>query len=99
MNKITLEMPMVSRCMVSECSYNTGSKCHARAITVGDAIHPRCDTYIASGLHTNHTQQVAGVGACKTVGCQHNEDMECVADSVQVARVKNECKCMTFAMR
>ncbi len=99
MNKFTIEMPMVSNCMVNECRYNLNSNCHARAITIGDATHPNCDTYIAGGTHTNHEQLIAGIGACKTATCKHNDDLECVADSVQVAKVGNECTCMTFAMR
>lgn len=99
MNKITIEMPMVSKCMVNACSYNVDSKCHARAITIGDSVHPGCDTFLAGATHTNHAQQIAGIGACKTASCKHNEDFECMADSVQVGMVKSEANCMTFALR
>jgi hypothetical protein len=99
MNKITIEMPMVSKCMVSECSYNSSSKCHARAITIGDSIHPGCDTFLAGASHTKQAKLVAGIGACKTASCKHNEDLECMAESVQVGMVRSEANCMTFAMR
>lgn len=99
MKKMTIEMPIVSKCQVNECSYNASSRCHARAITVGDAEHPGCDTFIANGMHTGHQQQLAGIGACKTATCKHNEDLECMADSIQVGMIKNEANCMTFAMR
>jgi hypothetical protein len=99
MNKITIEMPMVSKCMVSECSYNTGNKCHARAITIGDSVHPGCDTFVAGATHIKQAQRTAGIGACKTASCKHNEDLECMAESVQVGMVRNEANCMTFALR
>ena len=99
MKTFTIEMPMVSKCIVNECSYNMSNKCHARAITIGDSIKPGCDTFIANGTHTNHTKLNAGIGACKTATCKHNDDLECMADSIQVGMLMNEANCMTFAMR
>lgn len=99
MKKLTIEMPMVTKCMVSECSYNGSTKCHARAITIGDSIHPGCDTFLAGAEHTKHTEQIAGIGACKTASCKHNEDLECMAESIQVGMIKSEANCMTFALR
>ncbi len=99
MKTFTIEMPMVSKCMVNECSYNMSDKCHARAITIGDAFKPGCDTFIAGDTHTNRIQTNAGIGACKTSTCKHNEDLECMADNVQVGMIKNEANCMTFVMR
>ncbi|HEX5338496.1 MAG TPA: DUF1540 domain-containing protein [Gallionella sp.] len=99
MNKITIEMPMVTKCMVDECSYNGSSKCHARAITIGDSIHPGCDTFLAGASLASKAKQVAGIGACKTAACKHNEDLECMAESVQIGMVRNEANCMTFSMR
>jgi len=99
MNKITIEMPMVSKCMVSECSYNSSTKCHARAITIGDSVHPGCDTFTAGLEHTKHTKRIAGIGACKTASCKHNDDLECMAESIQVGMVRSEANCMTFALR
>ncbi len=99
MNKVTIEMPVVRKCMVNECCYNANSKCHARAITIGDSVHPACDTYLAGMSHTLHTKQIAGIGACKTASCKHNEDLECMAESIQVGMIKNEANCMTFSMR
>ena len=95
MKNITLEMPVVTMCMASECVYNLNSNCHARAITIGDTAHPSCDTFLAGSRHTKQTQ-IAGIGACKTVGCKFNSDLECMAESIQVGMVKNKANCMTF---
>lgn len=99
MKKVTLEMPIVTKCMASECVYNVSSSCHARAITVGDTIHPGCDTFLAGSRHAKSVNQIAGIGACKTVGCKFNDDHECMAESIQVGIINNEANCTTFALR
>lgn len=99
MNKITLEMPMVTNCMASECAYNVNSSCHARAITIGDSAHPGCDTFLKGSRHIMQAQRIAGIGACKTASCKFNDDLECMADNVQVGMVSNEANCTTFALR
>jgi hypothetical protein len=82
--------------MVTECAYNANSNCHARAITIGNSIQPGCDTYLAGSRHIKSVNQIAGIGACKTVGCRFNSDLECMAESIQVAKIKNKANCMTF---
>lgn len=99
MKKITLEMPAVTKCMASECAYNVNSNCHARAITIGDSVHPGCDTFLKGTRHIKQVQQIAGIGACKTATCKFNDDLECMAESVQVGMVRNEANCTTFALR
>ena len=99
MKRICLEMPIVTKCMVSECAYNASSNCHARAITIGDSLQPGCDTFLAGSHHAKQSTQIAGIGACKTVSCKFNDDLECMAESVQVGMVKNEANCTTFALR
>ncbi len=94
--KVTLEMPIVTKCMASECAYNVESKCHARAITVGDALEPGCDTFLAGSRHIRQVKQIAGIGACKTAACKYNNDFECMAEGVQVGMVKNKANCMTY---
>ena len=98
MKKICLEMPAVTKCMANDCVYNVSSNCHARAITIGDSIHPACDTFQAGARHAKSVAQVAGIGACKAVGCKFNDDLECIAESIQVGMVKNEANCTTFAL-
>lgn len=99
MKKITIEMPAVTKCMASECAYNVNSNCHARAITIGDSAHPGCDTFLKGTRHIKQVQQIAGIGACKTATCKFNDDLECMAENVQVGMVKNEANCTTFALR
>ena len=99
MRKICLEMPIVTKCMASECAYNLNSNCHARAITVGNSLQPGCDTFMAGSRHTKSVNQIAGIGACKTVGCKFNDDFECMAENVQIGMVKNEANCTIFALR
>ena len=99
MNKITLEMPMVANCMASECAYNVDSNCHARAITIGDSTRPGCDTFLNGSRHIRQAQQTAGIGACKTASCKFNDDLECMADNIQVSVIQSEANCTTFSLR
>lgn len=99
MKKITLEMPIVTNCMASACAYNVNSNCHARAITIGDSLHPGCDTFMEGSRHIKQADQTAGIGACKTATCKFNEDLECMAESIQVGMVRSEANCMTYALR
>lgn len=96
MKTITLEMPVVTECMASVCAYNVNNNCHARAITIGDSLLPGCDTFMAGSRHAKSVNQIAGIGACKTVGCKFNNDLECMAEGIQVGMVKNKANCMTF---
>lgn len=97
--KITIEMPQVSACEVTECGYNLNRACHARAITIGDGIHPGCDTHFRSASHASHYQNLAGVGACKVAGCQFNDDFECMAEKIQVGFKGNDINCLTYMPR
>jgi len=99
MKNESIGMPEVSRCDVSKCSYNVGSNCHAIAITVGDGSHPGCDTFLDSNKHVKETKRIAGVGACKVISCQHNEDLECSAEKIIVGVTKNDINCRTFVKR
>lgn len=99
MRKITIEMPMVTRCTANQCAYNVNNNCHARAITVGDTDHPSCDTFVSGVSQNKHSKLVAGIGACKTSDCKFNDDLECMADSVQVGIIRGEANCTTFAIR
>lgn len=70
MNELILEPPLVSVCEVSDCAYNLGSNCHARAITIGNGAHPGCDTFFSESHHIRKGEQIAGIGACKVASCQ-----------------------------
>lgn len=95
--EMTIDMPMVSECMVNECAYNTENNCHARAITIGDGTNPGCDTFMNSSQHTKATGQRAGVGACKVMGCSNNEDFECMAPTINVGMLGQDVDCLTFS--
>jgi hypothetical protein len=98
--KMTIDMPFVAECMVNECAYNLNRQCHARAITIGDGVHPGCDTsYLNASAHTHNAKHIAGVGACKVSGCRYNEDFECSADSISVAMKDGDIRCMTYKAR
>lgn len=99
MKNICLEMPTVMKCVASECAYNTDNNCHARAITIGDSLKPGCDTYMSGSRHIMPARQIAGIGACKIAGCKFNENLECMADGIQVGMIRSEANCMTFALR
>lgn len=99
MKRMTIEMPVVSECMAGECAYNVGNNCHARAITVGNSMHPGCDTFLLGSHHTSNHEQIAGIGACKTTGCSFNEEFECMADNVQVGLLGSEANCTTYSPR
>lgn len=97
MDKICIEMPVVSACAATECAYNRDRTCQARAITVGDGVHAGCDTFCKSSQHARAGPGPAGVGACKMTGCKYNDGLECVAESIKVGRAWNQVTCMTFA--
>ena len=99
MKHLTIDMPIVSECLASECAYNVSNNCHARAITIGNSLHAGCDTFFSRPGHTNDAARTAGVGACKSTDCRHNEDMECMTDSIRVAPQGQEVNCMTYTSR
>jgi hypothetical protein len=94
-----LEMPPVSTCVVRDCAYNLRDNCHARAITIGDGIHPACDTFLRSPELCDDTVETAGVGACKVSSCVHNRHLECQASAIQVGYHEDHPDCLTFEKR
>jgi len=97
--KMTIDMPVVSECAVSQCAYNVEKTCHARAITIGDGVHPGCDTFLGTSSHTRGKQQIAGVGACKVAACRHNDDYECSAERINVGFNAEKINCLTYSAR
>jgi hypothetical protein len=97
---ISVEMSMVKACEASECVYNAQSSCHAKAITIGGANSPACDTYLGLSLpHVRAVERQAGVGACKMVNCSFNEDYECSAPEIMVGAIKNSAHCVSYLSR
>lgn len=99
MKQISIDMPFVAQCSIGECAYNTNNCCHARAITVGDSVHPGCDTFLGATSHSKAKQRTAGVGACKVSACQHNDDYECMAEQITVGHAGNSICCLTYTSR
>jgi hypothetical protein len=97
--KLTIDMPVVSECAVSECVYNLNKACHARAITIGDGVHPGCDTFFGATQHARDAGRRAGVGACKVTGCKHNDDYECSAPKIAVGYQGKNIQCLSFHAR
>ncbi len=97
--KMTIDMPYVETCTVSGCGYNKDEKCHARAITIGDGVHPGCDTSFLGAPGHTHENNLAGVGACKVMGCSFNDDLECGADRISVSMKGDSVQCMTYQER
>ena len=94
-----MEMSKVRKCEVSDCAYNMGDICHTMAITVGDGMNPRCDTFCQLGIRGGKASFLAGVGACKVAGCTYNTDLECAATEVCIGYKDDEPNCMTFRAR
>lgn len=94
-----MQMSKVRNCDVSECAYNMNQMCHAMAITIGDTIHPRCDTFCNCSSKGGEVSTVAGVGACKVDSCMHNTSLECQASEISVGHKGSEIDCLTFKSR
>ncbi|MEK6705407.1 MAG: DUF1540 domain-containing protein [Bdellovibrionota bacterium] len=94
--KITLDMPVISKCVISQCAYNVSNSCHAKAITVGDDKNPCCDTFFSSNLHNREVRRIAGVGACKVTSCKFNSDLECSAEKIDIGYTENQVTCLTY---
>lgn len=90
------QMPAVAQCQATECAYNQGRKCHALAITIGDAENPQCDTFIVSSTNGGDSSVTARVGACKVSKCKYNRSLECSAPNISVGYMKSEVSCTTF---
>jgi hypothetical protein len=99
MKQISIEMPVVAQCSVDECAYNVNNCCHARAITVGNGVHPGCDTFLNGSSHSKAAQRIAGVGACKVSACRHNEDYECMTEQIVVGHDQAAVRCLTYLAR
>jgi hypothetical protein len=90
-----VKMPKVFECMVANCAYNSNRCCHAPAITVGGP-EPRCDTYVLSKRKGGDQGCSGSVGACKVATCQHNRELVCTAEGIQVEPTGSQPRCMTF---
>jgi hypothetical protein len=93
-----MDMSKISKCGVNACAYNKDQRCHALAITIGDANNPRCDTFFSSGSKGGDATSIGKVGACKVSVCKHNESLECSAGQIEVGTKQNTAYCLTFEL-
>ena len=91
-----MDMPRVNKCEVTDCAYNKDKCCHAMAITVGNTVHPKCDTFCQSMVQGGDLACIAGVGSCKVSSCKFNKHLECQAPGIWVGYRQDEPDCMTF---
>ncbi|MEU9045687.1 MULTISPECIES: DUF1540 domain-containing protein [unclassified Kitasatospora] len=92
-----MEMPIITGCAVDGCAYNQGLACHALAITVGDARHANCDTYLQAPTKGGDPSANGRVGACKMSDCRHNVGLECRATGITVGFHQSDIDCLTYA--
>lgn len=96
---MAIQMPTITKCSATECSYNKNNECHTLAITVGDASHPACDTFFKAGHKGGVPDAKGGVGACKSENCQYNVLLECSAKMINVGYHQGHADCTTFTAR
>jgi hypothetical protein len=89
----------VEKCSARNCVYNGANQCRAQAITVGEGMMTKCDTYMPSLLHVDEKTQTASVGACKVSSCAHNQDFECRAKQVRIGQLNGQPGCLDFIAR
>lgn len=92
------ELPAVSECSVSGCSYNDHSHCHAAAVTIAGAVgDAECATFIPLGTRGGLDKVITHVGACQRSECIHNDSLECTAASVRIgAGSTDDADCLTY---
>lgn len=93
-----MEMSKVMKCSVNDCAYNMDNCCHALAITIGDSMQPRCDTFCRSAMKGGDASSMAVVGACKVSECQYNTSLECQAPGISIGYSEQEPDCLTFEL-
>lgn len=102
MKSITIMMPTIKACSVSDCGFNIKDECYAKAITIGNEQAPNCNTFFKSpdeDAHIKTVKQSAGVSACKLSNCQFNTDYACTADEVLISQRYQKANCATYLPR
>lgn len=94
------ELPQVSECTVSGCSYNDHSACHAGAVTIGGSgADAQCATFIPLNFKGGLDTVLASVGACQRADCVHNESLECTATAIRIGAGADLADCLTYSAR
>ncbi len=90
-------MVKIVECSVGECAYNRENMCHTMAITVGNGIAHKCDTFCPSPGKGGDPNAMGAVGACKAESCRFNQSLECTATGIRVGREGSLIDCLTFS--
>jgi hypothetical protein len=88
------ELPTVTECSATSCSYNHDG-CHAAAITIS-ADHADCATFLPLGIDGGLPKVVASVGACQRTDCRFNVAAVCTAPAVRIDGGHGAAHCQTF---
>ena len=90
------KMTPIAVCNMTDCSYNSNSRCHTPGINIGP--HAECDTfnYSHNAAKSGIKEASAGVGACTTADCTFNKQLECHAPDISVAAHSGHPDCRTF---
>ncbi len=96
---VMASLSKVAKCELAECAYNHDKMCHASAITIGNGMHPRCETFFARSSKGGDRGAIAKVGACKSANCEYNQELGCQAPEIHVGRREMEVHCLTFEAR
>ena len=98
---MAMQMPKITECQVTQCSYNQNRQCHTMAITVGGPEDQCacCDTYFDAGQKGGIPDLTGSVGACKANSCEFNRSFECSAPGIQVGMHSGHADCTTFRPR
>jgi hypothetical protein len=91
-------IPTVSKCLMSDCTFNRGSLCHAKSICVGEK-HQKCDTYTVSDNKIGEDATRGRVGSCRVAKCVHNRSPLCGAGSITVSGHEDHADCGMFKDR
>ncbi|HEX4923444.1 MAG TPA: DUF1540 domain-containing protein [Bdellovibrionales bacterium] len=94
-----MNQPKVDRCNARSCAFNGSNQCRALAITVGEGIMTKCDTFMPSLMHIDEKSRVGCVGACKVTSCALNKNFECTAKQVRIGQINGQPGCLDFVSR
>ena len=98
---MTMQMPKISACDVTNCAYNQNKQCHTPAITVGgpEDVCACCDTFMEASQKGGVSDMTGAVGACKVEPCTYNKSLECSAPGIKVGLHEGHADCVTFQRR
>jgi hypothetical protein len=92
------EMPRITKCNATKCTYNVNNVCRTLAINVGS--HAECNTFnaVESGK-SGFKEAKGGIGACFASDCKFNSQLQCKAPDVNVTSHSTHADCKTFTPR